>query len=127
MQFSSIHTMVVKTAGRLALLSICSIMPAVYADTLDAVRKVAGESVEVATVAAVNAGEVAASVPSERGAEEVSDEASASPPEEKIIPWAWGNKWLQGTINRAGGDNEFDPADGIDWGYVPKRRRKSWV
>jgi hypothetical protein len=119
MQFSSIHTMVVKTAGRLALLSICSIMPAVYADTLDAVRKVAGESVEVATVAAVNAGEVAASVPSERGAEEVSDEASASPPEEKIIPWAWGNKWLQGTINRAGGDNEFDPADGIDWGYVP--------
>ena len=119
MQFSSIHTMVVKTAGRLALLSICSIMPAVYADTLDAVRKVAGESVEVATVAAVNAGEVAASVPSERGTEEVSGEASASPPEEKIIPWAWGNKWLQGTINRAGGDNEFDPADGIDWGYVP--------
>ena len=119
MQFRSIHTMVVKTAGRLALLSICSIMPAVYADTLDAVRKVAGESVEVATVAAVNAGEVAASVPSERGTEEVSGEASASPPEEKIIPWAWGNKWLQGTINRAGGDNEFDPADGIDWGYVP--------
>ena len=119
MQFRSIHTMVVKTAGRLALLSICSIMPAVYADTLDAVRKVAGESVEVATVAAVNAGEVAASVPSERGTEEVSGEASASPPEEKIIPWAWGNKWLQGTINRAGGNNEFDPADGIDWGYVP--------
>ena len=54
MQFSSIHTMVVKATGRLALLSICSIMPAVYADTSDAAGEVAGESVEVATVAAVS-------------------------------------------------------------------------
>jgi hypothetical protein len=111
MQFIAKHTLVNRVAGMVALLSVCSIMPAVYADT----EKAAG----YATAAAVNTDEVDSSESSELTAQEASDEASAPLAKEKIIPWAWGNKWLQGTINRAGGDDEFDPADGIDWGYVP--------
>ena len=111
MQFIAKHTLVNRVAGMVALLSVCSIMPAVYADT----EKAAG----YATAAAVNTDEVDSSESSELTAQEASDEASAPLAQEKIIPWAWGNKWLQGTINRAGGDDEFDPADGIDWGYVP--------
>ena len=69
MQFIAKHTLVNRVAGMVALLSVCSIMPAVYADT----EKAAG----YATAAAVNTDEVDSSESSELTAQEASDEASA--------------------------------------------------
>ena len=115
MQCIAKHSLVIRAAGLVALLSAWLIVPAVYADTLDAADRAVGDAPSVA----VNTDDVGISEPSALTTERALGAASAPQPVETIVPWPWANKLLQGTISRAGGDDEFDPADGIDWGYVP--------
>lgn len=79
------------------LLAVLAVMPS-YADRSKAAAEINVEG--AATGADV-----------ERASEKLS--------EQKILPWTWGDNLLRGALNRVGANGDFDPNDGIDWGFVP--------
>lgn len=93
------------------LLAAVTIMP-VYPDTSETA---AGLGAEVALETSTNTSTKEEVPP----ASEDSVPPTKKLSEEKILPWAWGDKLVKGVLKRAGANGDFDPNEGIDWGFVP--------